>query len=105
MQAAAAKAQPSRPMTVVSYVIGVLIAFLSIQPLLNLVSPHQIMNTSFTSLDLVNTYGAFGTVGTERLNVVFEGTDSLTPDLDGEWKPYLYKGLPEIGRASCRERV
>ncbi len=96
MQAAAAKSQPSRPMTVVSYVIGVLIAFLSIQPLLNLVSPHQIMNTSFTSLDLVNTYGAFGTVGTERLNVVFEGTDSFTPDLDGEWKPYLYKGLPVL---------
>jgi hypothetical protein len=38
------------------------------------------MNTSFDPLDLVNTYGAFGTVGQERLNVVFEGTTDLTPD-------------------------
>ena len=33
------------------------------------------MNTSFDPLDLVNTYGAFGSVGKERYNVVFEGTD------------------------------
>ncbi|MGZ5006051.1 MAG: lipase maturation factor family protein, partial [Chthoniobacterales bacterium] len=93
---AAEKSEPSRPMVVVSYAVAALIAILSIQPLINLVSRHQIMNTSFNSLDLVNTYGAFGTVGTERLNVIFEGTDSFTPDLDGEWKPYLYKGLPVL---------
>lgn len=90
------KADPSRPMTIVCYAIGVLLALLSIQPLINLVSQHQVMNTSFNSLDLVNTYGAFGTVGTERLNVVFEGNDSATPEIDGEWKPYLYKGLPVL---------
>jgi hypothetical protein len=39
-----------------------------------MVSREQIMNTSFDPLDLVNTYGAFGTVGQERLNIVFEGT-------------------------------
>ena len=96
MEAALANARPSRPMVMVSYAVALLLAILSIQPLVNLISPHQIMNTSFTSLDLVNTYGAFGTVGTQRLNVVFEGTDSLTPDLDDEWKPYLYKGLPVL---------
>ena len=51
-----------------------LLQFLSIQPIVNMLSPGQIMNTSFDPLDLVNTYGAFGTVGRERLNVVFEGT-------------------------------
>jgi hypothetical protein len=96
MQVAAENSQPSRPMIAVSYTIGFVLAFLSIQPLINLVSRHQIMNTSFNSLDLVNTYGAFGTVGTERLNVVFEGTDSSIPDLEGGWKPYLYKGLPVL---------
>lgn len=96
VQLAAEKAQPSKPMTIVSYAVGLLIGFLSIQPVINLVSSKQIMNTSFNALDLVNTYGAFGTVGTERFNVVFEGTDSWTPDLDGEWKPYLYKGLPVL---------
>ena len=96
MQAGVENAIPSRPMTVASYAIGLVLAFLSIQPLVNLVSRRQVMNTSFTSLDLVNTYGAFGTVGTERFNVVFEGNESMTPDLDGEWKPYLYKGLPVL---------
>src|SRR5450432_2003189 len=96
VEVAQEKAEPSRPMINTSWAVAALIALLSIQPLINLFSPHQIMNTSFNSLDLVNTYGAFGTVGTERFNVVFEGTDSNTPDLDGEWKPYLYKGLPVL---------
>ena len=52
------------------------------------------MNASFDPLGLVNTYGAFGTVGRERLNVVFEGTmDGDTSD-KASWQPYLYKGLP-----------
>ena len=48
------------------------------------------MNTSYVPL----TYGAFGTVGRERLNVVFEGTMDEQPDDEAEWKPYIYKGLP-----------
>ena len=52
------------------------------------------MNTSFNSLDLVNTYGAFGAVGKERLNVVFEGTDAVIPHERADWKAYPYKGLP-----------
>jgi hypothetical protein len=43
-------------------------------PVTNLVSDRQIMNSSFDPLDLVNTYGAFGTVGRERDEIVFEGT-------------------------------
>ena len=56
------------------------VAVLSIRPVLNLASPRQIMNTSFDRFDLVNTYGAFGSVGRERWNVVFEGTDDAVPD-------------------------
>ena len=52
------------------------------------------MNTSFDPLNLVNTYGAFGTVGRRRLNVVFEGTDAEVPDDTAQWKEYSYKGLP-----------
>jgi hypothetical protein len=52
------------------------------------------MNTSFDPLDLVNTYGAFGSVGRERLNVIFEGTNDEVPDEKANWKPYPYKGLP-----------
>ena len=57
------------------------------------------MNTSFDPLDLVNTYGAFGSVGRERLNVVFEGTDAGAPDDGAVWKAYPYKALPvELNR-------
>ena len=52
------------------------------------------MNTSFDPLDLVNTYGAFGSVGKERMNVVFEGTADDGLSDSAHWKPYIYKGLP-----------
>ncbi len=43
----------------------------------------QMMNTSFDPLDLVNTYGAFGSVGRERDEIVFEGTADATPSRHG----------------------
>ncbi|MFL6527435.1 MAG: lipase maturation factor family protein [Chthoniobacterales bacterium] len=87
--AAAESPEPSASMLRTSYAIAALVALLSINPVINMFSSHQIMNTSFDPLDLVNTYGAFGAVGKERLNVVFEGS------ADGEtWREYPYKGLP-----------
>jgi hypothetical protein len=59
-----------------------------------MLSPNQIMNTSFDPLNLVNTYGAFGSVGRERFNIVFEGTDDDIPTDSATWKAYPYKGLP-----------
>jgi hypothetical protein len=95
-EAAAVRAEPSRPMLVTAWIIAGLIALLSIQPVLNMLSPQQIMNTSFDPLNLVNTYGAFGSVGRERLNVVFEGTMDPTPDDSALWIAYPYKGLPVL---------
>jgi len=92
--AAARTAQPSAAMRTAATVVAVLVLVLSWNPVVNLISPDQVMNTSFDPLDLVNTYGAFGTVGKERLNVVFEGTDAEVPDDRADWKPYAYKGLP-----------
>jgi hypothetical protein len=87
-------AEPYRPMEVTAWIITAVIGFLSIQPAVNMLSSHQIMNTSFDPLNLVNTYGAFGSVGRERMNVVFEGTMDSIPDDKANWKPYPYKGLP-----------
>jgi hypothetical protein len=81
-------------MHLAGWAIAILVAILSIQPAANLLSSHQVMNTSFDPLELVNTYGAFGTVGRERLNVVFEGTDAGLPLESEIWKPYLYRALP-----------
>jgi lipase maturation factor len=91
---AATKARPSKSMRITTWAITVIIALLSIQPAINLLSPQQIMNTSFDPLDLVNTYGAFGSVGKERMNVIFEGTAEQNPDDSASWKAYPYKGLP-----------
>lgn len=93
---AAANSQPSKPMITTSWIVTAVIAFLSIQPAINLLSSRQIMNTSFDPLDLVNTYGAFGTVGQERLNVIFEGTTDEDSSDNAHWIPYLYKGLPVL---------
>ena len=91
---AAARAEASPPMRTTAWVVTAVIALLSIQPTLNMVSPSQIMNTSFDPLDLVNTYGAFGSVGRERYNVVFEGTLDANPSDSAQWRPYPYRGLP-----------
>lgn len=93
---AADKAVTSKPMLTTAWVVAAVIALLSIRPVVNIFSPGQIMNTSFDPFDLVNTYGAFGTVGQERLNVIFEGTfDNDTTD-KAHWKPYIYRGLPVL---------
>jgi len=84
-KAAADRAEPSKPMLTAAWIVTFVIAILSIQPVFNMLSPGQIMNTSFDPLDLVNTYGAFGTVGKERLNVVFEGTMDEDSSAKANW--------------------
>ncbi|MBV8142194.1 MAG: lipase maturation factor family protein [Verrucomicrobia bacterium] len=93
---ASKSSQSSKAMRASALVVTVLVAILSIGPVANMFSPHQIMNTSFDPLDLVNTYGAFGTVGRERLNVIFEGTAAELPQESADWKAYPYKGLPVL---------
>jgi hypothetical protein len=89
-------AEESKPMVITAWVVTVIVGILSIQPVVNMLSPEQIMNTSFDPLDLVNTYGAFGTVGKERFNVIFEGTMDDDSTDAANWKPYVYKGLPVL---------
>ena len=52
------------------------------------------MNSSFNSLQLVNTYGAFGSVTRERYEVVIEGTDEENPSDATLWREYEFKGKP-----------
>ncbi len=93
---AANRAEESQPMMVTSWVLTFIIALLSIQPAFNLLSPGQVMNSSYDPLEIVNTYGAFGSVGQERLNVVFEGTMDDTTNTNAVWKPYEYRYLPVL---------
>ena len=75
-------------------ILGLVVALLSIEPVLNLISPGQVMNTSFNRLNLVNTYGAFGSIGRERDEIIFEGTSSATPDDSAVWQEYEFKAKP-----------
>ena len=63
-------------------------------PVLNMLSPQQIMNTSFNRLHLVNTYGAFGSVGKIRYEIVFEGTEDSVIGDQTRWKEYEFKAKP-----------
>src|ERR1043166_357108 len=93
-QRAAQQSQPSRINNAVAVALSVVIAWLSIPTVLNLGSGRQLMNYSFDPLDLVNTYGAFGTVGRERDEIIFEGTDDVLITDDTKWKEYEFKAKP-----------
>ncbi|MEU6704962.1 lipase maturation factor family protein [Streptomyces wuyuanensis] len=72
----------------------VLVLVLSHRPVRNLLSRRQAMNRSFDPLHLVNTYGAFGTVGRVRYEVVIEGTDERVPRPTTVWREYAFRGKP-----------
>jgi len=76
------------------YGLGVLVALLSISPVINMLSPNQVMNTSFNPLQIVNTYGAFGSVTRERNEIVIEGSNDQSIDANTTWREYEFKGKP-----------
>jgi hypothetical protein len=76
---------------------------LSYRPARNLLSRRQLMNASFDSLRLVNTYGAFGTVGRVRTEVVVEGTDDPAGGPGAVWREYGFRGKPGDVRRRPRQ--
>jgi hypothetical protein len=71
---------------------AIVVALLSVFPVINLASCDQTMNGSFEPLALVNTYGAFGGIDRERFEVILEGSGSETPG--GPWKEYALPCMP-----------
>jgi hypothetical protein len=74
--------------------VTVLVAVLSYRPVRNLLSPHQVMNTAFDPLRLVNTYGAFGSITRVRREIIVEGTTDAEVTPATEWREYEFKGKP-----------
>jgi len=94
--------RPSRLQFATSMALVAVVALLSIGPVRNLISSRQVMNTSFDQLHLVNTYGAFGSVGRERGELVFEGTNDETITPGTQWKEYEFKCKPgDLRRRPC----
>ncbi|CDO86528.1 hypothetical protein AWC29_09650 [Mycobacterium triplex] len=86
---------------VVAFAGGVLV--LTYWPVRNMLSPSQRMNMSFNPFHLVNTYGAFGSIGRIRREVVIEGTDEPRLTAQTVWKEYEFKGKPGTVRRLPRQ--
>ncbi|MCS6798205.1 MAG: lipase maturation factor family protein [Myxococcota bacterium] len=79
---------PSRAARIAVWTYAGLVVVLSIDPVVNLLSRGQLMNASFDRLRMVNTYGAFGVVDRERLEVQLEGTLDDPLDPRARWLAY-----------------
>ncbi|MEO3973771.1 lipase maturation factor family protein [Streptomyces sp. CAU 1734] len=84
--------------------VTALVLVLSVRPARNLLSRRQAMNRSYDALHLVNAYGAFGTVGRVRYELVVEGTDESAPPHGGTvWREYGFRGKPTDVRRMPRQ--
>ena len=74
------------------------IAYLSRPVVANLVSKNQVMNTSFDAFKVVNTYGAFGSVGEGR----YEPVVALSHDEGTTWREVDLPCKPtDVRRRPC----
>ncbi len=95
-------AQMSLPHAIAVGAVTAIVLALSWRPTRNLFSRRQLMNASFEPLHVVNTYGAFGAVTRERLEVIIKGTDAEFLDGSVEWREYEFKGKPgDLNRRPC----
>lgn len=83
--------------------LAVLVAVLSYWPVRNLLSRDQVMNRSYNSLHVVNTYGLFGSITRVRREIVLEGTDEPDPGPDTVWREYAFKAKPGDVRRRPRQ--
>ena len=78
------------------------VAFLSMNVIANLASTEQEMNRSYDPLAIVNTYGAFGSVGRERDELIIEGTSDRELKPDSRWQAYELPCKPgALARRPC----
>jgi len=89
-------AAPAAPLAlqIASVAVALLVIGLSVRPVRNVLSERQVMNAGYDPLHLVNTYGAFGSVTTERYELVVQGTRDETVDESTEWRTYRFEGKP-----------
>jgi hypothetical protein len=86
-----------------SVAFTVLAIYLSFWPVRNMVSRHQRMNAAFNPYHLMNSYGAFGSIGRVRFEVVVEGTDERAITARTAWQEYGFKGKPGDPRRMPRQ--
>jgi hypothetical protein len=97
-------AQPrkSRAQIAAVALLASVVGVLSVGPVLNMLSPRQAMNQSFDPLHLVNTYGAFGSVGRVRREIVLQGTLEPSAETAVDWREYELPCKPgDVRRRPC----
>ncbi|CAF0772834.1 unnamed protein product [Adineta ricciae] len=91
--------------SVVTLIVFGLILYLSIDPVLNLFSRYQRMNSSFDRFNLVNTYGAFGSVGKIRNEVIISACNRTSVEQcnhENAWLEYEFSCKPgRVDKAPC----
>jgi len=93
-------AEPAAHRAVV-YAFAAVVVFASIRPVRNLLSPAQLMNSSFNTIHFVNTYGAFGSITRTRDEIIIEGTEDPNAGPAAVWREYEFKGKPgDVARRS-----
>ncbi len=85
---------PSTPHKAAVGALAVMVIWMSVRPVRNMLSPRQVMNTSYNPLHLVGTYGAFGGITRERYEVVVEGTADAVLGESTRWREYEFRGKP-----------
>jgi len=87
-------------LAVLGYTLVVI--WLSLPVVANLLSNEQSMNRSFQSLRVVNTYGAFGSVGDTRWEIILEGSADKQLTDESRWREYVFKCKPgPLDRRPC----
>lgn len=103
--ALAARSEAEAPTRLARWAAGgyaFVVGLLSLGPIGNMLSSQQAMNRSFEPLHLVNTYGAFGSVGKERFEVVLQGSRSDDPEDEAGWRDYVLPCKPgPLDRGLC----
>jgi hypothetical protein len=94
--------QPALSQRIAAGALAGAVGILSVAPIANLLSSEQVMNTAHDPFELVNSYGAFGSVGKERHEIILEGTRDEELGEHTEWRPYEFKCKPgDPNRRPC----
>ena len=102
LEAQGSNAKAGRARTIVAYALASLVAVLSVNPTSNLLSSRQLMNAGFDPFDLVNTYGAFGSISRQRFEIVLEATADDPAAPTARWIELPFECKPgETSRRPC----
>ncbi|KAI6646711.1 Lipase maturation factor 1 [Oopsacas minuta] len=84
----------SKLRSLLNFIFGLVIAYLSIPIVQNLFSSRQVMNTSFDAYRIVNTYGAFGSITKQRTEIIIEATWDNPSNRSAVWHEYEFHCKP-----------